>query len=71
METDAERLKILLAHWVEHNEEHAKEFRDWAERAKEKGMAPAVYQGIMRGAQRMEEANSSLLKALEGLGGEG
>ena len=37
-----ERFKVLLAHWIEHNEEHAKEFMEWAERAKEEGIARAA-----------------------------
>jgi hypothetical protein len=30
---DIEKLKILLPHWIEHNQEHAQEFRTWAEGA--------------------------------------
>lgn len=28
--SDAEKLKILLPHWMEHNEEHAASFASWA-----------------------------------------
>jgi hypothetical protein len=31
--TDLEKLRVLLPHWIEHNAEHAAEFRQWAERA--------------------------------------
>lgn len=65
-----ERLKVLLAHWIEHNEEHAKEFMEWAERAKEEGIDPAICEGIARAARQMEGANSSLREALERLQGE-
>ena len=27
---DTEKLKILLPHWMEHNEEHAASFESWA-----------------------------------------
>jgi len=27
---DGEKLKILLPHWMEHNEEHAASFESWA-----------------------------------------
>jgi hypothetical protein len=27
-----EKLKKLLPHWMEHNDEHAKTYKDWAER---------------------------------------
>jgi hypothetical protein len=31
------RLKTLLSYWVGHNEEHGREFREWAERAAQMG----------------------------------
>ena len=31
------RLKIILAHWVEHNEDHSREFKEWAEKARQMG----------------------------------
>ncbi len=27
---DLEKLKKLLPHWIEHNDEHARTYRDWA-----------------------------------------
>ncbi len=30
---DIEKLKKLLRHWKEHNDEHARTYRDWAEKA--------------------------------------
>jgi hypothetical protein len=29
---DLEKLKKLLPHWMEHNDEHARTYKDWAER---------------------------------------
>ena len=29
---DLEKLKILLPHWMRHNDEHAKTYQDWAEK---------------------------------------
>ena len=29
---DLEKLKKLLPHWMEHNDEHAKTYKDWAEK---------------------------------------
>ncbi len=63
---DAARLGILLSHWVEHNEEHAVEFTEWALRAKAGGRAP-VHDHIMKAVRQMKAANKSLLSALEGL----
>lgn len=31
---DIEKLKRLIEHWAEHNEEHAKTYTEWAEKAK-------------------------------------
>ena len=29
---DLEKLKTLLPHWMEHNDGHAKTYKDWAEK---------------------------------------
>ena len=34
---EIEKLRVLVPHWIEHNAEHAHEFRIWAERAKKAG----------------------------------
>ena len=59
---DLEKLRILLCHWIEHNEEHADEFRRWAEKAGE--AAPYV----LVAAERMGYVNQALAAALEKLG---
>jgi len=58
-----DKLRVLLPHWIEHNGEHAGEFRDWAERA---GVARSK---LLDAARLLEEANSRLQQALEELGG--
>jgi hypothetical protein len=43
------KLKIILEHWVEHNEEHSREFKEWAEKAKkmgEKEVAAEILQAV-------------------------
>lgn len=30
---ELEKLKMLLQHWMEHNNEHVQLYRDWAEKA--------------------------------------
>jgi hypothetical protein len=30
---ESEKLKMLLNHWMEHNNEHAAIYKDWAEKA--------------------------------------
>jgi hypothetical protein len=63
---DTAKLRILLAHWVEHNEEHAEEFTEWALKAKAAGKVQ-VHDHMMKAVQQMKGANGSLLAALEGL----
>ena len=64
--TDMEKLEILLKHWVEHNEEHAGEFQEWAEKAKSRGHTDA-HDDILSAVENMRKANEYLLKALEDL----
>jgi len=52
-----ERLRLLIPHWMEHNLEHADEFRRWA------GQAGGA------AAEALLLANRSLEAALEKLGG--
>ena len=53
---------MLLPHWIEHNGEHAAEFRDWADRA-----GPA--RGALLDAEHLlEEVNARLHEALGQLG---
>jgi nickel/cobalt exporter len=65
-EAEKGKLKILLNHWVEHNRQHAQEFREWAEKAKSLGQAE-VHDDMMQAVQQMNKANEFLLSALERL----
>jgi len=60
---ELEKLRVLLPHWIEHNGEHAEEFREWAQRAGE------AEDPILAAAELVEEANARLEEALEMLGG--
>ena len=60
---EKEKLRVLLPHWIEHNGEHAKEFRQWADRA-----GPAK-EHILTAAELVEEANDHLAEALKEVGG--
>jgi hypothetical protein len=61
--TGQDKLRVLLPHWIDHNAEHAADFRLWVERA---GAAKA---DIEAAAVHMEAANDALAAALEKLGG--
>jgi len=54
---------VLLPHWIEHNGEHAAEFREYAERSGQ------VKARLLAATQLMEEASAQLRDALAELGG--
>lgn len=60
---EAEKLRVLIPHWIEHNQEHAEEFRGWA------GQAGPVSPELLAAAEAIVQANQSLSAALEKLGG--
>lgn len=60
---EADKLRVLLPHWIEHNGEHAGEFRQWAEKA---GVAQRA---LLDAARLLEQANVRLQEAVEQLGG--
>jgi hypothetical protein len=60
---EVEKLRVLIPHWIEHNEEHAEEFRRWAELTEE------ASQDILAAAESMMRVNQALAEALEKLGG--
>ncbi len=60
---ETDKLRVLIPHWIEHNTEHADEFRRWAKQA---GDASA---DILAAAETMAQTNEALVSALEKLGG--
>jgi len=65
---DLAKLRLLLPHWIEHNEEHAESFREWVGKAREMGLETAA-RPIEEAVERMAACNEALaaaLKALEG-----
>jgi len=64
--TDMEKLQILINHWIEHNEEHAGEFKEWAGKAKSSGKT-AVHDDILKAIGKLRDANEYLRTALEKL----
>lgn len=56
---DQEKLRVLLTYWMEHNLEHAQEFRQWAERAETFGSKEAASK-LRTAAQDVITLNDSL-----------
>lgn len=61
--TGPDKLRTLLPHWIEHNADHAADFRLWA------GVAGEAEADIEAAAAQMEAANEALTAALTKLGG--
>ncbi|MGB2728188.1 MAG: hypothetical protein WBD09_06895 [Halobacteriota archaeon] len=63
-EDEQEKLRLLLVYWIEHNKEHAQDFKRWAEKAKGfDEIGTGVYEAIMEAVEHMEEVNECLFKA--------
>ena len=60
------KLKTLLSYWVEHNEEHSGEFKEWAEKARDMGEAEVAAE-IMQAVENMERVSQILSKTLKRL----
>ncbi len=60
---ELDKLRVLIPHWIEHNEEHAHEFQQWAVKA---GVAQA---DMLMAVEQMHHVNIPLERALERLGG--
>jgi len=58
-----EKLRIIIPHWIEHNLEHAKEFRQWAEEH------TIAAEDLAAAAVAIDQANQKLASGLEKLGG--
>jgi hypothetical protein len=66
--TDQDKLRVLLPHWIEHNAEHAAEFRNWAEKARTTGRED-VAEEIDLAAKELGWVNEALSAALDRLDG--
>lgn len=65
---ELDKLRALLPHWIEHNQEHAADYVRWAEMAEGAGHDSAG--GRIRTAINLvTQANDALQEALDALGG--
>jgi len=65
MDDIQEKLQVLLDYWIEHNSEHEKEFRDWADKAA--SSSTEVAQQLREAAAKMAAASNELMKAKQAL----
>jgi hypothetical protein len=64
---DVEKLRHLLPHWLEHNAEHANEFKRWAGRARTAG-EQHLADHLEAAFEKMEAANRDLEGAIAHIG---
>jgi rubrerythrin len=60
------KIPVLIHHWIEHNESHAREYLRWAHIAREQGLFE-VEALILEAADRIRSANEKLKETLEHL----
>jgi len=65
MDDVQEKLRMLLDYWIEHNSEHEKEFRDWADKVV--SLSTEVAQQLREAATKMAAASNELMKAKQAL----
>jgi hypothetical protein len=59
------KLRTLLDYWIEHNGEHEKEFRDWADKAAP--LSAEVVKQLRKAAVKMASVSDELEKAKQAL----
>jgi len=65
MDDVQERLKVLLDYWIEHNNEHEQEFRDWADKVA--SSSAEVAKQLQKAAVKMASVSDELVKAKQAL----
>jgi nickel/cobalt exporter len=63
---DSKKLPIIIKHWIEHNESHIEEYRQWAGKAGEMGL-DGIKAWIIEAIKAMEQSDSILKEALKDL----
>ena len=64
---DLDKLRVMLPHWIDHNQGHGKEFAQWADKLVSD--SPEVVQLLREAVQSLQKAQASLEEALEKAGG--
>jgi len=70
MEEEKLRLKKLIEHWAEHNDEHSTRFKESAEKASEMGL-PGVAEKLKGAAEAGRKVSEHLRSAIEKTGHQG
>ncbi len=60
-----QKLKALLEHWIEHNEEHIQKYKEWAERLR--GENPKISELLDKAIEKFREGGEILKEAYRSL----
>lgn len=64
---DLEKLRVMLPHWIEHNQGHGAEFSQWADKLA--ADTPEVADLLRKAVSSLQEVQAALEEALAGAGG--
>ncbi|MCI5122415.1 MAG: hypothetical protein D3908_14745 [Candidatus Electrothrix sp. AUS4] len=64
---DLDKLRVMLPHWIDHNQGHGKEFAQWADKLSSD--SPEVTQLLREAVQSLQKAQARLEDALQKAGG--
>ncbi len=67
--TGVEKLRILLPHWIEHNNNHIAEFIKWRQVVADEEADREVVELLGKAVTAMEKSGKVLAEVLEKLGG--
>jgi len=56
-----EKIRVLLEHWIEHNEEHIQKYKEWIEKLKDSN--PEVSNLLSKAVEKFEEGCKILKEA--------
>ena len=65
--TDLEKLRVILPHWIEHNQGHGAEFMQWSEKLAADN--PEIAHLLDHAVSALQEAQTALENALNQAGG--
>ena len=65
MDDIQKKLQTLLDYWIEHNSEHERELRDWADKVV--SLSTEVAQQLQEAAAKMAAVSDELMKAKQAL----
>ena len=66
--SDIEKLRVLITHWLQHNESHGAEYAKWADVARKAGQADTASY-IEEAVNLLAQADKVFEKALASVGG--